>query len=418
MAKFHLLTLGVVSTVWSVHASATNGYFVHANSVASQGNAGVSIALFQDALGATSNPSAVSWLGNRVDVGATLFNPDRESEIKGNLYGADGHYSGNGKKYFVLPEAGITHQLNNDISVGLAVYGHGGMNTSYKQNPFAAFGNTGTAGVDLAQVFVTPTISWKYADNQAIGLSANLLYQRFAATGIKGFGAFSEDPNAISDNKHDSSTGIGAKVGWSAQLADNLTLGATYASKIKATKFDKYKGLFADQGLFDVPANYGVGIAYKPVPQLTLAADVQRIEYSDVDSVGNRFDISKVASGKLFGSSGGPGFGWDDVTVYKVGATYALNPQVTLRAGYSHVDQPIAADQTFLNILAPGVIEDHASIGATWAIQPNQSLSVAYTHGFKHKVNGNGSIPAAFGGGEANLQMQQDIFGLSYGWKY
>jgi long-chain fatty acid transport protein len=29
------------------------------------------------------------------------------------------------------------------------------------------------------------------------------------------------------------------------------------------SKFDKYKDLFANQGEFDIPENYGVGIAWK-----------------------------------------------------------------------------------------------------------------------------------------------------------
>ena len=43
----------------------------------------------------------------------------------------------------------------------------------------------------------------------------------------------------------------------------------------------------------------------------------------------------------------GQGFGWKDINVYKVGASYQLNPQLTLRAGYSHNDQPISESQTF-----------------------------------------------------------------------
>jgi len=37
-------------------------------------------------------------------------------------------------------------------------------------------------------------------------------------------------------------------------------------------------------------------------------------------------------------------------------------------------------------------------------------------HAFKKTVNGSGSIPASFGGGEANLTMTEDSIGISYGW--
>ncbi len=399
-------------------AFATNGYFSHAYGAQAQGTAGTAIALPQDALAIANNPAGIGSLGQRVDIGATVFNPDRTASITGNGAGANGKYDGNGKEYFVIPEFGYIQPLAHDVTFGLAVYGNGGMNTNYKKNPYAAFGNTGSAGVNLAQIFLSPALAWQFAEGQSIGVSANLLYQRFSATGIQGFSSFSENGKALSDQGNDSSTGIGARVGWSGQLGDKVTLGVTWASKIKATRFKKYEGLFAEQGSFDVPENYGIGIAYRPVPQLAISADVQRIEYGDVKSVANPFSVQSLGAGNIFGSSNGVGFGWDSIHVYKLGAVYQYSPALTLRAGYSHSDQPIASSQTLLNILAPGVIQDHASIGATWQVNQHSELSMAYTHGFNNKVNGKNSIPANFGGGEANLEMNQHILALAYGYKF
>ena len=61
-----------------------------------------------------------------------------------------------------------------------------------------------------------------------------------------------------------------------------VTLGATYQTKTKMGKFTKYNGLFADQGSFDIPSNYGVGVAVKATPETTVAFDVERINYSGV----------------------------------------------------------------------------------------------------------------------------------------
>ncbi len=52
-------------------------------------------------------------------------------------------------------------------------------------------------------------------------------------------------------------------------------------------KFDKYKGLFAEQGSFDIPSKYGVGIAVKAMPETTVAFDIERINYADVPAVNN-----------------------------------------------------------------------------------------------------------------------------------
>ena len=91
----------------------------------------------------------------------------------------------------------------------------------------------------------------------------------------------------MTNQGYDTSTGWGVRVGWTGQITPTVTLGATYQTKTQMGKFDKYKGLFAEQGGFDIPENYGVGVAWKATPGLTLAADVQRINYGDVASVGN-----------------------------------------------------------------------------------------------------------------------------------
>lgn len=419
MQKFigGVLPVIILSTL-TQHAFATTGYFMHGYGVKSQGNAGASIASFNDALTIASNPSGLSWIDSRVDVGATLFNPKRSAEIEGNLAGANGQYSGNGREYFVLPEFAINKKVNDTVALGLAIYGNGGMNTTYKRNPYTAFGNTGEAGVDLAQVFISPAVAWRYSENQSIGIATNILYQRFEAKGISGFAPFSSDAQKLSNQGKDSATGIGVRVGWSAKLNDVVTVGANYSSKIEADKFDKYRGLFAQAGGFDVPESYAIGASFQITPALKILADAQRINYSDVDSVGHPFSLASVMAGNAFGTEKGQGFGWKDINIYKLGATYQVNPQLILRAGYSHNDQPIPNDQTFLNILAPGVIQDHLSLGATWSVDQRQELSVAYTYGFKKKVKGNQSIPTAFGGGEANLEMDQHILGLSYGLKF
>lgn len=96
--------------------------------------------------------------------------------------------------------------------------------------------------------------------------------------------------------------------------------------------------------------------------------------------------------------------------------SYQAHPKLTLRAGYSHNDQPIPDSEVFLNILAPGVIQDHLSVGATWNLDQHQEISIAYTHALEDEVKG--KISPAFGGGEAKLKMSQDILGLSYGYKF
>jgi long-chain fatty acid transport protein len=412
-----LLAAALAAVLAPGMALATTGYFAHGYGIKAKSMGGVGIALPQDALAAASNPAGIAWVGNRIDLGADWFTPDRGASIVGaGAPGANGTYDGNDTKSFLIPEFGYNRAISPSLTFGVAVYGNGGMNTDYKTNPFAAFGGTGSAGVDLMQLFVAPTVAWK-SGNHAFGVSLNLAYQRFKAEGIQGFAMSSASPGNVSNRGYDDSTGFGVRVGWTGQVSPAVTLGATYQTKTKMSEFDKYSGLFANQGDFDIPENYGVGIAVKTTSKLTVAADVLRINYGDIPAVGNPVD--SLFTGTLLGSTNGPGFGWQNTTVYKIGLAYELKPGTTLRAGYVTLDQPIPASQTFFNILAPGVVEDHLTLGLTMEMSKTSELSFMYMHAFEKKVNGSGSIPAVpFGGGEANLRMSQDSIGVAYGWKY
>jgi len=413
-----LLAAATAAVLAPCTAFATVGYFAHGYGMKAKATGGVGIALPQDALAAASNPAGIAWIGNRIDLGADWFTPDRGATIAGSgAPGANGTYDGNDAKSFLIPEFGYNRVISPSLTFGVAVYGNGGMNTDYKTNPFAAYGGSGSAGVDLSQLFVAPTLAWK-SGNHSFGASLNLAYQRFKAEGIQGFMGASASPGNVSNNGYDDSTGFGVRVGWTGQVSPSMTLGATYQTKTKMSKFDKYKGLFANQGEFDIPENYGIGIAIQASPKLTLAADVQKINYNDVAAVGNSVDCLFMGACML-GSTNGPGFGWQNATVYKLGLAFELKPGTTLRMGYVTLDQPIPANQTFFNILAPGVVEDHLTLGLTLEMSKTSEMTFMYMHAFEKKVNGSGSIPAVpYGGGEANLRMSQDSLGVAYGWKY
>ena len=405
-----LLTAGVMA---SPLAHSTNGYFPIGVGPKTEAMGGAGIALPQDAFAAAANPAGMVMVGDRTDFALTWFRPNRTADITGSANpAANGSYSGNGRSNFFIPDFGYNKMISNDTALGVVVYGNGGMNTQYNNNPFAGYGASGNLGINLEQLFIAPTWSKKLNATNSVGVSLNLAYQMFSATGINGpaLGSMSSAPTAMSDNGTDTSTGYGLKVGWTGEITPMVTLGATYQSKTKMGNFSNYSGLFAGQGNFDIPANYGVGIAVKATQATTVAFDVEQIDYSGVASVGNTFQASPL------GASNGPGFGWQNMTALKLGMSYVYDSQLTLRGGLNHNNQQIPSNQTLLNILAPGVVQNHLSLGATWTLANKSEITVAYIHAFQQTVNGSGSIPAGFGGGNANISMHEDSIGISYGW--
>lgn len=402
-------------------AFATTGYFQHGYGIKAKGMGGVGIALPQDSIAAAINPAGMAFIGNRLDIGLDWFRPQRESEITGNGPAVNGTYDANGKENFFIPEFGYNRMLRPNLAVGVSVFGNGGMNTTYTR-PVPLFG-TSNLEMDYAQLFISPTVAWKLNEQHAIGAALNIAYHRFKTQGLENFTnpGFSSSPGDVTNRGYDSSWGWSLRLGWTGKLNEMVTLGATYQTKTRMGEFDKYKGLFAEQGSLDVPENYGVGIAVKAMPQLTLAGDIQRINYGDVKAIGTPIDCLFAFQCQL-GTSNGAGFGWRNTTVYKFGVSYEWSKELTLRGGYVHLKQPIPANQTLFNIIAPGVVEDHLTLGLTWAIDRDKELSVSYMHAFEKKVSGSGSIPPApppfgLGGGEANLKMYQDALGIAFGWK-
>ncbi|MDE2118508.1 MAG: outer membrane protein transport protein [Betaproteobacteria bacterium] len=393
-------------------AHATDGYFSHGYGMKAKGMGGAGIALPQDSLAAATNPAGMVMVGDRIDLGIDWFKPTRGSDIVGNGAGLNGTYSGNGTNNFFIPEFGYNKMMNPDMSLGVSVYGNGGMNTDYTSSPFAAFGGTSPAGVNLEQLFIAPTWAMKLNSNNSIGVSLNLAYQSFEAKGLQPFAIMSSAPTLLTNNGKDSSTGYGLRLGWTGQVTPTVTLGATYQTKTKMGKLSKYAGLFAEQGGFDIPANYGVGIAAKLSDTTTVAADIEQIQYSGVPSVAN-----SGANPGLLGANNGAGFGWRDMTVFKLGVSHQYDSGLVIRAGYNGGRQPIPETETFFNILAPGVVQDHLTLGATWTMPSKSELTLGYMHAFKKTINGVNSIPAGMGGGNANLNMYEDSLGIAYGWK-
>ena len=388
-----LAVLGLAA-MSAVSAQATDGYFDYGYGTQAKGIGGAGVAFPQDSLAPASNPAGVAFLANRLDLGLTYFQPDRSASLGPN------NFDGNGKEQFYVPEIGYKHSLSKTFDFGLAIYGNGGMNTDYK-TPIPAFGTT-HAGVDLDQLFIAPTLSYKLNENHALGIAPIIAYQRFKAYGLEYFG--------IPDQGYDNSYGGGVRIGYTGKLTDWLTVGLTYQSRVFTTRFKEYEHLFAEQGSFDIPSNFAVGFALKPVKQVTFALDVEEILFSEVKAVGNNLSAATYANG--LGADGGPGFGWRDVTAIKTGIAYAPIEDLTLRVGYNYSTQPIPENQTYFNILAPAVVQHHVTAGDTWRFSQHWEVTSFYSHAFEQSVNGSGN----FGGANANLKMSQNTFGLALGW--
>jgi long-chain fatty acid transport protein len=429
-----LMALVAGASFMTGNAEATNGYFAHGYSIESKAMGGAGVALPQGSLDASVNPALMAFVGTRADLSLSIFNPNREYSAGSPTVAVPVFVLPKGtvksdSNYFLVPAMGANWSLNDKTSVGISIYGNGGMNTDYNKKTFdLGFGAIGgdfaskPTGVDLMQLFVVPTLSVKVTPKHSLGFSPIIAYQRFEARGLGLFGAFgfSADPNHLTNNGHDSAWGWGGRIGYYGEILPYLSIGASYQTKIWTTKLDKYAGLFAGQGNFDIPANWTIGITVKPTPALAFAFDVQKIYYSDVKSIGNPM-MPNLFTSRL-GDAEGAGFGWHDMTVYKAGVQWKSSDIWTWRAGYSYGKQPIRSHDVMFNILAPGVIEQHATAGFTRAMSKTQDLSFSLMHAFSKTVNGNNPVLDFVSGDTVHqnikIKMNQWEATVGYTWKF
>ena len=443
----HLIAVATATALLApATASATAGYFSIAYGAKSRGIAGASTALSQDTYAAAVNPAGMAKAVGTNDVGVLVFSPVREASTPSGT-------SQSQSEGFIIPSGGFVRQLNDKMTWGMSIYANGGLNTFYDDtlpanpssggNTVSLYGYPAPLGVDLAQLIFAPTITYKINKNHTVGASLLIGYQQFKAFGLQGFCGLKGDSTCntatgvgvgsaaankgLTNQGYDSAWGVGLRVGWQGQVSDNVTVGAAYSSKVYMNEFDKYDKLFAEDGDFDIPANWSIGIAGKVSPKVTVSADLQRILYSDVKAISNTGPTINNASNPFadgqgfLGANDGLGFGWDDVTVFKIGAVYEHNANFTYRFGYSYNSEAFDDDELAFNVLAPATIRQHVTAGFTY--RPNGKDNQQITFTFMHALNASqtGGYPAAFNGGtvgRTQLEMYQNAFDFQYTWTY
>lgn len=433
-------------------ALATNGMFMIGYGAKGTGMGGAGVAYPQDAMAVAYNPALMGDVeGPRFDGTLELFRPPRAVvHDAGSPFGDTDERSKN--DLFPIPALGaIFSDPGGMVAMGIAVVG-AGLGTNYEQSPEHFFDPIGDidedgtprdthrkVGIFLMQMQVLPSVSYRINEQHSVGVSLVLAAQTFKAWGLEAFGDlnYSSDPDALTDEGYDWGFGVSARLGWLGSFLENkrLRLGVNYAPRVNMQEFNRYSGLFANNGEFDIPENITAGLSYRISPNLDVAFDVQRIYWSEVESIGNPGPLASdpnqfypLCPGAdkdpcRTGGSMGLGFGWEDQTVYKIGFKYDLNTALTLRAGYNYGKAPIPEDQVLFNMLAPATTERHYTLGATLVIGKDSDLTLSVMHAPENTIKGPTAFPpggtgTVVEGSNAAISMSQTSLGIAYGSRF
>jgi long-chain fatty acid transport protein len=425
MNRLHRFLAAAAIAALASPALATNGMRMIGFSPTQNAMGGTGVGATLDSGAVLTNPAGITELGHRFDASLTWFKPSVDYTAN-SADPVNFPVANDGVKYTSdrggspIPNIGYVLPINKDLAFGLGAFGVGGMGVDYKPGLYG--GRTLTSFMNLR---VAPAIAYKVNEMFSAGLTLNGSFAQMEYDVAAGFGQV----------PHETATsfGYGATLGVKITPMKDLTFGLAYETKSDFQDFeftipshDVPTGLpppndvatvpgGTDKLAFDQPAVATVGVAWRAMPALLLAFDVQWINWSDVmGKNGPKYTNDTQLTGALpFNMS------WDDQLVFKVGAEFAATDAVKVRAGFDYGKNPLDPDRAFENIAFPAVAESHITAGLGWDITPAWGLQVGGMYSPKTTLKGANAAfpPAGQGIGSYETSMSQYSIDLGVSWK-
>jgi long-chain fatty acid transport protein len=403
-------------------ALATNGMRMIGFSPTQNAMGGVGVGATLDSGTVLTNPAGMTELGRQLDVSVTWFKPD----VDYTATGANPAFANAGVKYTtdrggsVIPNLGVVLPLGGGFTAGIGAFGVGGMGVDYKPGLYNG-GNPGDRGTltSYQNLRVAPAIAYKFGDMFSAGVAVNVSWAQMKYDVASGFLQATHDTA--------NSFGLGGTLGLKFTPLKDLTFGVAYETKSDFQDFefkipahtasDGQGGTYpapggTDKLAFDQPAVATAGVAYRVVPAVLVAFDVEWINWSDVMGKNQpKYTNNTQATGSMpFDMS------WDDQVVYKIGVEWAASKDAKIRAGFDYGKNPLKADRAFENIAFPAVAESHVTLGLGWNVSDALAINVGGM--YSPKVTVSGANAAQQGLLAYSTSMSQYSIDLGLGWKF
>jgi long-chain fatty acid transport protein len=365
-------------------AHAINGAQLGGNGVRNAAMGGTSIALPLDANAAANNPAGMAFVPSSATLDLQVFRGHSTAE-----YVLPGNHLDN-QQTIAAPQGGLNWQLASNLALGFSLAGSGS-GSDYGQ-PALPVPGAGNAKSTLRIAELIPAVAWKPRADLAVGFGLTLAAQQFEADGVIVPAPVPGGLLPLQGHGTKSATGVGWRAGALWRPAADWTFGLNYKARTRMGKLDGYDAdlLAYSGGKLDVPEQYGVGVAWQATPRLTVAADWLRILWGEL----------KVMQDPN-------GFAWRNQPVFRMGASWAMDERLTLRAGFSRNHGQIESSRTVQNLLVPAIHEKAWTAGLSWALGGGNELSVGYELNPRTTLTGTG--PSA--GTDLTSKVQIFMFG-------
>ena len=423
MKKIVTLTaLGLVLATANANAA---GFNLREQSAAAQGNAFA---------GATAGAENISYSyfnvagltrhkGTQFHFGGTHIAPEAKARNVKYSDGTPGADVDNIVRAAIAPNMSFSHQLNDEVTLGVSVNVPFGMVTKYKDRNWAGSDHGLTSKVTA--VTTTPMVAYKVNDKLSIG--AGLPIQYFKAKLSNTANALKMVNPAITDTYTKvvgDTVDVGYQIGAMYEFNENTRVGINYRSEIN----HKLKGdiesqapvPFLNQDItarIDTPAMLSIGGFHKINDKWEVMAEYQKVFWNSFDSIdiyGEQYPHMLTQSSRISRTPEN----WEDANFYALGVSYNVNDQWKIRGGIAYDDAAVRLDYRTPRI--PDSRRMWYSAGVGYKYNENLSFDAAYT--FIKAQEASIDLPAVDAANRAGMtadyKNQVHMIGLSMNYKF
>ena len=338
-----------------------NGFDIYEQSAKAVGLGGAFIAQADDPSAIFFNPAGIVQLdGTQLSVGACAIRPTMQFKTDGNpaMGIAPGQTWTIKDHVWTIPNAYLTHRINDNISAGIGMFSHFGLGVEWPGNFEGRF-SPGTQKALLTTFSVSPVIAVKPWDRLSVGfgpyaqyLSIDLRNKAFISLPTPPFTADRNLAQTADVELKGLDWGWGYNAGLRFNVTDQLIFGASYISRVNHNMTDGTQTVTSSatgqvilrqdfSSSITLPAKLRTGLAWKQYPW-TVEIGAEWTEWSSYQTL--RADF---ANGTFLESQKN----WHNVWMYRIGAQYSVNKYLDLRAGFLFDESPVP--RTTLDPLVP-----------------------------------------------------------------
>lgn len=379
-----LLTFTALGTILLAGNAMAAGFHLREQSAAAQGNAfaGATAGAENNSYAYFNAAGLTRQKGTQVNLGATYIVPRAEAsniENKASLNPGGTGDVNNIVHAAWAPNGTISHQIDDKLTVGVALNVPFGMITKY-DSEWAGSDHGITSKVITATT--TPMAAYKVTDKLSIGAGLPIQYVKARLSNTAAHGT------ANASLKGDT-VDVGYQLSALYELNEDTRFGINYRSEINHKlkgdiKSDNATGmtsLLLNQDInaaLDTPAMLSVGAYHQINEKWAVMAEWQRVFWSSFESLdimGDSYNISTGLGGGLISSTRE---NWRDTDFFALGASYQIDNQWKLRMGVAYDQSAVKKKDRTPRI--PDSDRLWYSVGLNYQYSENLSFDMAYTY--------------------------------------